>query len=116
MRGTANGRKPQRSPIGTQHQQRLGLRDEVILVLLPGEGLLQDVHDFGRCRNVPVITERYGDHGQNHGRRHRSTPCEATVKMTAEPVLYREWTTGFEPATLTLARLWFPSAETVPVP
>ena len=27
-----------------------------------------------------------------------------------------EWTTGFEPATLTLARLWFPSAETVPVP
>ena len=30
--------------------------------------------------------------------------------------LQMERTTGFEPATLTLARLWFPSAESVPVP
>ena len=29
---------------------------------------------------------------------------------------FLERTTGFEPATLTLARLWFPSAESVPVP
>ena len=37
------------------------------------------------------------------------------VRMLAGQDFYRERTTGFEPATLTLARLWFTSAESVPV-
>jgi hypothetical protein len=40
----------------------------------------------------------------DHGHRHRTTTRQASLKRTAEQVLYRERTTGFEPATLTLAK------------
>ena len=45
-----------------------------------------------RCRNDPVIAQRYGDHRQTMGR------------PWARLGLQMERTTGFEPATLTLAK------------
>ena len=40
----------------------------------------------------------------DHGHSFKTAVLQATTKGTAEQVLYRERTTGFEPATLTLAR------------
>jgi hypothetical protein len=40
----------------------------------------------------------------DHGRKHHTAALHATIERTAEQVLYRERTTGFEPATLTLAK------------
>ena len=44
--------------------------------------------------------------------------CERLAAIRKCPLTraYLERTTGFEPTTLTLARLWFTSAESVAVP
>ncbi len=53
----------------------------------------------------------------DHGHSHKKEVHHAVVKRTADQDFQMERTTGFEPATLTLAkRLWFTSAESVPVP
>ena len=40
----------------------------------------------------------------NHGHGHRTTTRQTSLKRTADQDFYRERTTGFEPATLTLAK------------
>jgi hypothetical protein len=67
-------------------------------------------------QSSPNGTATMGKPWADHGHSHTTTPLQAAVKMGADQGSYRERTTGFEPATLTLARLWFPSAETVPDP
>jgi hypothetical protein len=69
-------------------------------------------------QSSPNGTATMGKPWADHGHSHTTTPLQTAVKTTADQNVYRERTTGFEPATLTLAkkRLWFPSAESVPVP
>ena len=67
-------------------------------------------------QSSPNGTATMGKPWADHGHEHPTAALHATFERTAEQVLYRERTTGFEPATLTLARLWFTSAESVPVP
>ena len=54
----------------------------------------------------------------DHGHSHKTAVLQETMKRTAEQVLYRERTTGFEPATLTLAkkRRWICSVQTAEQP
>jgi hypothetical protein len=58
-----------------------------------------------RCRNDSVIGQRYGDHGQTMGTAHKTAVRRAAVKRTGEQDKLSERTTGFEPATLTLANV-----------
>jgi hypothetical protein len=47
-----------------------------------------------------IMGKPWADHGHEH---HTAAP-HATIERTVEQVLYKERTTGFEPATLTLAK------------
>ena len=49
-------------------------------------------------------TATMGKPWADHGHSFKTAVLQATTKRIAEQVLYRERTTGFEPATLTLAR------------
>ena len=54
-------------------------------------------------QSSPNGTATTGKPWAGHGHSHKTAVLQATTIGTAEQVLYRERTTGFEPATLTLA-------------
>ena len=55
-------------------------------------------------QSSPNGTATMGKPWADHGHSHTAAVLQATMKRTAEQVIYRERTTGFEPATLTLAK------------
>jgi hypothetical protein len=55
-------------------------------------------------QSSPNGTATMGKPWADHGHEHHTAAPHATIERTAEQVLYKERTTGFEPATLTLAK------------